>query len=255
MLTLAPLSEAGTVRHAFFTRLGGVSEGIFAALNCGFGSGDDRDRVAANRARAMAQIDLPAPALVTAYQVHSDRVATVNGPFATETAPQVDGLVTRAPGVALGILTADCAPVLFADPAAGVVGAAHAGWRGARAGILERTVAAMTELGASRGDIMAAIGPCIAQPSYEVGPEFEGTFLEESAANRDFFKQSSRPGHRLFDLGGYVERRLGALGLGQVCRAVADTCGDESQFFSYRRSVLRGEGGYGRGLSAIALVD
>ncbi len=253
MITLAPLDEIAAVRHAFFTRQGGVSEGVFSSLNTGFGSGDDRDKVAANRSRAMARLDLAPDALLTARQVHSARVEVVERAFAEGERPTADGLVTRAPGTALGILSADCAPVLFADAGAGVVGAAHAGWRGALGGVLEATVSAMAGLGAMAANTVAAIGPCIGKESYEVGPEFPAPFLAEDPANGRFFAEAAG-GHYRFDFAGYIAARLGALGLGDVVASGHDTCAEEDRFFSYRRSVLRGEEGYGRGLSAIALV-
>ncbi len=253
MLTTDALSDIGRVRHAFLTRLGGVSEGLFDSLNCGFGSGDDPGRVAENRALALARAGLPAGSLVTAYQTHSIGVATVETPWAREAAPRVDGLVTDRAGLTLGILTADCAPVLFADPEAGVIGAAHAGWRGALDGIVEATVAAMAARGARPQRIRAAIGPAIAQGSYEVGPEFPAPFLARDAADARFFREGARPGHSLFDLAGYVAGRLAALGLGSIERLDCDTCAEADRFFSYRRATRRGERDYGRNLSAICL--
>ncbi len=253
MITLAPLDEFAAVRHAFFTREGGVSEGIFTSLNTGFGSGDQRDKVAANRARAMARLDLAPEALLTARQVHSAKVEVVERAFAEEERPRADGLVTRAPGIALGILSADCAPVLFADAGAGVIGAAHAGWRGALGGVLEGTIEAMIGLGAEVARTVAAIGPCIVKDSYEVCPEFPAPFLGEDPANGRFFAAAAG-GHFRFDFPAYIAARVGALGLGEVVASGHDTCAEEDRFFSYRRSVLRGEEGYGRGLSAIALV-
>lgn len=253
MLTIGPLNDLPGVRHAFFTRSGGVSEGLYRSLNCGFGSGDDQAKVAENRARAMARIDLAADRLVTAYQVHSERVAVADRPWSLDERPKVDALVTREPGLALGVLTADCAPVLLADHQAGVVGAAHAGWRGAAGGVLEAVVAAMLDLGAESKRIVAGIGPCIAQRSYEVGPEFPGPLLEQSADNSDFFCPAPRSGHFLFDLKGYAARRLAHLGIGSIQCLPCDTCGEAERFFSYRRTCQAGERDYGRGLSAIYL--
>jgi len=253
MLTIDALSDTGRVRHAFFTRVGGVSEGLFDSLNCGFGSGDDPGRVAENRALALALAGLPAGSLVTAYQTHSVGVATVEEPWPRDAAPRVDGLVTDRPGLTLGILTADCAPVLFADPEAGVIGAAHAGWRGALDGVLEAAVEAMTDLGARSDRICAAIGPAIAQDSYEVGPEYPAPFLARDAADARFFRPATRPGHFRFDLAGYVAGRLAALGLASVERLDCDTCAEADRFFSYRRATLHGERDYGRNLSAICL--
>lgn len=252
MITLSALNEVNRIRHGFFTREGGVSGGIYASLNCGPGSADDPRAVAENRARAMAQLELPTEALVTVHQVHSPDVAVVEGPWPGES-PRADAMVTTQPGVALGILTADCAPVLLADGRAGIVAAAHAGWKGAVGGVLDNTIAKMVQLGARKPDIVAAVGPCIGQRSYEVGPEFPAPFLAEDAANADFFAPGRRDGHHLFDLPGYVSRRLARLGVTEVTRVPADTCRDESRFFSYRRATLRGEKDYGRQLSVIVL--
>ena len=255
MLTLGPLNEADRIRHGFFSRGGGVSAGAYDSLNCGYGSGDAADKVTRNRARAMAMLELEGGRLVTAYQCHSADVAEVDAPWAPEDAPRVDGLVTRRPRLALGILTADCAPVLMADIDGRAVGAAHAGWRGALGGILEATIEAMIGLGAERESIVAGVGPAIAQRSYEVGPEFPAPFLEQFEDDRDFFYPSRRAGHFMFDLKGYVARRLGRAGVGQVQVLPCDTCAEESRFFSYRRACLRGESDYGRGLSAIYLEN
>lgn len=253
MITASALDDLPRVRHGFFTRAGGVSEGIFAGLNCGYGSGDAPEKVAANRARAMARLGVPATALVTVYQAHTATVATVADPWPHDQAPTADALVTAVPGLALGILTADCAPVLLADATAGVVGAAHAGWKGAIGGVIENTIAAMEALGARRGRIHAAIGPCIAGTSYEVGPEFPAPFLAADARNRDFFVPAARAGHWLFNLPGYVGRRLREAGAGEVVDTSCDTLADADRFYSYRRATLGGEASYGRQLSAIAL--
>ncbi len=255
MITAGVLDGIPAVRHAFFTRRGGVSEGPYASLNCGTGCGDDPHRVAVNRGRAMERLGLSGDALATARQVHSAAAAVVEAPPAQGSAPRVDGLVTRVPGIALGVLTADCAPVLFADAGAGVVGAAHAGWRGALAGILEAVIEAMEGVGADRAGTVAAIGPCIHQPSYEVGPEFRAEFLEDDAGSARFFVASGRPEHHLFDLPGYLEGRLAGLGLKAVQRLPVDTRAEVERFFSHRRAVLGGEKDCGRGLSAIALGD
>lgn len=253
MLTSQSLSALPAVRHGFFTREGGVSAGLYASLNCGLGSGDELACVAENRARALARLDLPAERLATAYQVHSNRAAAAEAPWPAEQRPRVDALVTRTPGLALGVLTADCVPVLFADREAGVVAAAHAGWRGALDGVLEATLAAMQRLGARAAATLAAIGPAIEQPSYEVGPEFPAPFLDQDPANRAFFQPASRAGHFLFDLKGYVAGRLAGAGVAGVERLAADTCAEPGRFFSYRRACLAGEPAYGRLLSAIAL--
>ncbi len=250
MITLAPLDDLSGIRHGFFTREGGVSEGHYASLNCGFGSGDEPARVAENRARIAARLAVRAEHLVTVYQIHSPTVVVAERPWRPGDAPQADAIVTDKPGLALGILTADCVPVLFADAEAGVVGAAHAGWKGARGGVVASTVAAMVKLGADPARMVAAVGPCIAQSSYEVGPEFPGQF---EAGDSGFFTPSLKPGHFMFDIGGLVGRRLAKQGIGTVRRCPHDTAAEEERFFSYRRATLRGEPVYGRGLSVIVL--
>jgi YfiH family protein len=255
MITLCALNDDAGIRHAFFTRQGGVSEGLFESLNCGFGSGDAAESVVRNRTIAMDRLDLPADRLVTCYQVHSAEVVTVERPWPREAAPKADGLVTRVPDIALGVLTADCAPILLHDPVARVIGAAHGGWRGALDGIVEATVARMETLGAERSRIRAGIGPCIARSSYEVGPEFPNRFVEEYAASKSYFAPALRAEHFLFDLPGYIEHRLARAGIAIVQRAHHDTVAEEQRFFSYRRACLRGQGAYGRGLSAIVLDD
>ncbi|HMB78012.1 MAG TPA: peptidoglycan editing factor PgeF [Kiloniellaceae bacterium] len=253
MLTIGLLNGLDAVRHAFFGREGGVSEGLYASLNCGFGSGDDKAKVAENRRRAAAELELPADRLITLYQVHSPKVIEVTTPWTPGEAPQADALVTRTAGLALGILTADCVPVLLADPKARVVGAAHAGWKGALGGVLEATVQAMTALGATADGIRAGIGPAIGQRSYEVGPEFPAPFLAQCEKNADFFCRGAREGHFHFDIKGYVARRLALAGLREIQCLPCDTCAEEARFFSYRRACLRQEDDYGRDLSAIAL--
>jgi YfiH family protein len=253
MITAKILNRSERVRHAFFTRAGGVSEGLYDSLNCGFGSGDNPDHVAANRSRALNRLGGDSE-LLTLYQVHSPDVVLVENPWQPDDAPKADAQVTSRPGLALGVLTADCAPVLFADSQAGVIGAAHAGWKGAFAGVIESTVEAMTGLGAEASNITAAIGPCIQQESYEVGPEFRDRFLDGTPANRDFFAPSSRDGHFLFDLAGFVGRKLYALGI--IFEIIGeDSYSDDTRFFSYRRATHLGEEDYGRGLSAILLAD
>lgn len=255
MITLSALNGDYRIRHAFFTRQGGVSGGLYASLNCGFGSGDKVEDVARNRALAASRLDVPPDRLVSCHQVHGTDIVTVERQWPRQANPRADGMVTKVPGIALGILAADCAPVLFADPAAGVVGAAHGGWRGALAGVMEATVAAMGALGARRETIRAGIGPCIAQPSYEVGPEFGAAFAEADPESGEFFVPAARPGHFLFDLPGYIACRLGRLGLAAVEQSGRDTAADEELFFSYRRACLRGEKDYGRGLAAIVLAE
>jgi YfiH family protein len=253
MIGLPEIGGEG-VRHAFFTRRGGVSEDHFSSLNCGFGSGDRLEHVARNRAIAMEKLGLPDAPLVTCHQIHSAAAILVEEPWPPAEAPRADGLVTRMRGVALGVLAADCAPVLFADPEAGVVGAAHAGWRGALGGILEATIARMEELGARHDRIRAAIGPCIGRRSYEVGAEFVEAFIAADAENRSFFAPARRERHAMFDLEGYIARQLARAGVASVGRVRRDTAAEEDSFFSYRRASLRGEPVYGRGLSAIALA-
>jgi YfiH family protein len=256
VITIEPLSRMTAVRHGFFTRRDGVSRGIYASLNCGFGSDDDREAVAENRRRTMAWLGLPGDALTTCYQVHGTDVRVlVDAAERTDLKVKADAMVSTAPEVALGILTADCAPVLLADAEAGVVGAAHAGWRGARDGVLAATVAAMHGLGAEPGRMVAAVGPCIGPESYEVGPEFPQPFLDQDPMNQRFFKAAPRKGHYLFDLPGYAATRLVAAGVGTVLTAGRDTLAEADEFFSYRRACLHGESDYGRCLSAIALVD
>ena len=254
LVTLPALARPG-LRHAFFTRRGGTGDGLYASLNCGFGSDDAPALVEANRARAMALLDLPAAALVTVHQIHSADVSIVERPWPRSENPKADALVTDRPGVALGILTADCVPILFADTEAGVIGAAHSGWKGTRDGISAATVAAMERLGARRDRIHAAIGPAIQQASYEVGPEFPERFTIGDPTTERFFSPSTRPGHFMFDLPGLIETQLNALGLAAVERSHHDTAAEPELFFSYRRATLRGEPDYGRGLSAIALAD
>lgn len=246
----APNLKGAGIAHGFFGRDGGVSEGIYASLNCGPGSRDDPAAVAENRHRAALAL-APDAELISLSQVHSAVVHTV--PM-WEARPEGDALVTATPGLALGILTADCAPVLFADARARVIGAAHAGWKGAHGGVLEATLAAMEKLGAARGNIRAAIGPCISQESYEVGWDFRDRFLEHGLRMRKFFVPSDKEGHYRFDLEGYVEHRLTSAGVGLVARLGVCTYPPENGFFSYRRATHAGEPDYGRQISAIVLT-
>jgi len=254
-VTLGALNDIEGMRHAFFTRAGGVSRGIYSTLNCGFGSGDDAACVRENRARAMATLDLAPERLSTLWQVHGDAVVTLDAPLPDGERPRADAFVTKVPGVALGILTADCAPVLFCDPEARVIGAAHAGWKGAIGGVVEATLGAMAKLGADVSRIQAGVGPCIAQRSYEVGPEFPAPFLAEHPDNARFFAPGRVEGKWMFDLRGYVGARLDRAGVRAIHAVPNDTCGEADRFFSYRRSCLAGEPDYGRGLSAIVLED
>jgi hypothetical protein len=243
-------SDALAPRHGFFTRKGGASSGIFEGLNCGRGSSDQAEAVAINRGRAAAALEVAPEALVSLHQVHSADVVTVSAPLAER--PRADAMVTAVPGLALAILTADCMPVLLADPQAGVVGAAHAGWRGAQAGVLQATVAAMAALGARPDRIAAAIGPSISQAHYEVGDDFVEAFLDEDRANARFFAGGPR-GRAHFDLPGFGLAALRAAGVGQAAWTGHCTYADPDRFFSYRRATHRGEADYGRLLSAIRL--
>ena len=255
VITSGALGTDPGIRHAFFTRQGGVSEGLFDSLNCGFGSGDEPQRVAANREIAMARLGQTADRLVTVRQIHSAGVVVVERPWRREESPTADGLVTAVPGIALGVLAADGAPILFYDPVARVIGAAHGGWRGALGGVVDATIAWMAELGAERPHIRAAIGPCIARRSYEVGLEFPQPFVAEDPGNVRFFASAPGLGRFLFDLGGYIAHRLARAGITTVEVARHDTVAEEERFFSYRRARLRGERCYGRGLSAIVLEE
>ena len=250
-MTLAPIiSDALPVRHGFFTRKGGASSGIFAGLNCGAGSTDLSDAVAINRARVAAAMDVPLDHLVGVHQVHSADVVTVTGPLPVR--PHADALVTATPGVALSVLAADCQPVLFADARAQVIGAAHAGWRGAMGGVLEATLDAMEALGALRANIAAVIGPCISQRAYEVGPEFFESFIAEDPANSRFF--ANGPGDRmLFDLPNFGLHRLRSAGVGHAEWTRHCTYHDAERFFSFRRTTHAGEADYGRLISVIRL--
>ena len=249
-ITSAVLDLPG-VRHAFFTREGGVSEGIYASLNQGLGSKDDPARVQENRRLAAAHFGLPRERLLTAYQVHSPDAVIVEAPW--ETQPQVDGMATAAPGLICGALAADCAPVLLADPEARVVAACHAGWRGALGGIVEATVAQMVELGASRMRLCAAVGPCIGPKSYEVGLESLEEFVQANAAYEGFFHAAQSRDKRMFDLPAFVLGRLAAAGVGVSEWLGRDTCAEPEHFFSNRRAFKLGEPDYGRLLSALVL--
>ncbi len=250
---IAPIRSAalGDVPHGFLGRQGGVSTGIYAGLNVGLGSGDDAHAVAENRARAVAAVR-PGATLVTVHQIHG-AIAVIATPGADADRPHADALVTDRPDLLIGVLAADCVPVLLADRAAGVVGAAHAGWKGALGGVIVATVDAMEALGADRGRIAAAIGPCIGRRSYEVSDAFPAPFVAEDPAHDRFFADGTRPGHRLFDIEGFVAARLAAAGIGRVDAPGLDTYADERRFFSYRRATHRGEPGYGRQIALIGL--
>lgn len=239
------------VKHGFLGRRGGVSTGVHAGLNTGTGSADEAAAIAENRARAVAAV-APGARLVTVFQVHSAEVVTVTGPIDFEERPRADAMVTATPGLLLGILTADCAPVLLADIEAGVVGAAHAGWKGAFAGVCEATVDAMVALGADHARIAAAIGPCIARASYEVDDAFFARFAAADPETERFFSPG-RPGHHQFDLEGYVAARLAAAGVARIEALGLDTYADADRFFSYRRATHARESDYGRQISLIGL--
>jgi YfiH family protein len=241
------------VRHGFFTRKGGVSEGIYAGLNVGIGSNDDRGMVMENRTRVAGWFGLPVEKLATVHQVHSPDVLVVDETYAGER-PQVDAMVTNVPGVALGVLSADCGPILFADGEAGIIGAAHAGWKGALYGVLENTIYAMVQLGAVRERITAVLGPSIGPRSYEVGPEFVQRFMDFDPAYKAFFTPSKTPGHAMFDLPSLTIRRLTDAGV-RAASLDLDTYPDADRFYSYRRTTHAKEPDYGRQISAIALRE
>jgi YfiH family protein len=254
MFIQAPaLSSLSNIRHAFFTREGGVSEGIYASLNGGVGSSDDPEKVQENRRRMAEALSVAPDALISIYQVHSPDAVIVEGPWTTER-PKADAMVTSVPGLALGITTADCGPVLFSDAQARVIGAAHAGWRGAVTGVLESTLAAMEQLGARRENIVAVLGPTISQKAYEVGPDFIERFGKEAPGHERFLKEAERPEHAMFDLPGFIGARLEAAGIGGFTDLGLCTYSDEERFFSYRRTTHSQEADYGRLISAIALT-
>ncbi|QIG46477.1 peptidoglycan editing factor PgeF [Nordella sp. HKS 07] len=253
MIEASDLKSSTGLRHGFFTRQGGHSAGLFASLNCGFGSGDDKPTVARNRATAGDALGVSASHLLTVWQWHSPDVIVADAPWDPLAAPKGDAIVTAKRGLAVAVLTADCAPLLFADTEAGVIGAAHAGWKGALAGVSDATIAAMEKLGARRRRITAIIGPTISQPAYEVGPEFPAPFLAQDADNADFFASSGTARHHMFDLPGYLARRMTGLGIGKVVDLGLCTYSDEDRFYSYRRATHRREQDYGRQISAIVL--
>jgi YfiH family protein len=253
MLQAASLSGLAGVRHAFFTRDGGVSRGIYESLNGGVGSKDARDHVDENRARMARALGVAPDRLLTPYQIHSPEVVVAEHPWTAEARPRADAVVTRVPGLAIGVSTADCGPLLFADAQAGVIGAAHAGWRGAAGGVIEATVAAMEKLGADRTRIVAALGPTIRQPNYEVGPEFVDRLLADDEANARFFAPSRREGHAMFDLPDYIGHRARYAGLVNFEDLERCTYAEPERFFSYRRATHQGEPDYGRHINAIAL--
>lgn len=251
----ALLNEAagGTIRHGYFTRAGGVSEGLYRGLNVGLGSNDERDKVLENRRRVAAWFDLPVERLATVHQVHSPDVVTIDADY-DGARPEADAMVTRTPGIVLGVLAADCGPILFADPDNRVVGAAHAGWKGALTGVLENTIAAMEALGADRGRIIACLGPSISQASYEVGPEFVDRFVTQDPAYGQYFIPSAKPGHSMFDLPALTVGRLKKAGVRAESVGFC-TYPDSERFFSYRRTTHNNEPDYGRQISAISIRE
>jgi YfiH family protein len=248
----SPVLKSPGVTHGFFTRHGGVSTGVYASLNGGVGSRDQPEMVAENRRRMAARLEVRPENLLVPYQIHSPDAVIVTAPFSER--PRCDALVTALPGLALGVTGADCGIVLLADPRARVVAAAHAGWKGALAGVLEATLDAMESLGAARGSIVAVLGPTIGQKSYEVGPEFFARFVLESKDYTRFFMPSGADSRFWFDLPGFIGLRLARAGIGTFADLALDTYADEMRFYSYRRSVHRGEPDYGRQVAAIALV-
>jgi YfiH family protein len=242
------------IRHAFFTRAGGVSGGLYASLNGGTGSKDDASHVAENRARMAAALGVEPQRFLTLYQVHSPEVVVAETPWAADARPRADAIVTKMRALAIGVTTADCGPILFADPNARVIGAAHAGWRGALSGVIEATVAAMERLGAARARIRAVIGPMIRQANYEVGADLIARFADEDSASSRFFAPATREGHALFDLSGYVGARLQRAGVGHIEDIGLCTYADADRFFSYRRTTHRAEPDYGRHVNAIVLT-
>jgi YfiH family protein len=255
MILSSSLSAHPDIRHAFFTREGGVSEGIYQSLNGGIGSNDAPNHVRENRTRMATALGVAPAHFVTCYQIHSPDVIVAETPWTRENSPRADAIVTRVPGLAIGVTTADCGPILFADAQAGVVGAAHSGWKGALTGVVESTIAAMEKLGARRARIDAAIGPLIRQPNYEVGQEFVDRFTAADAANEKFFVASTRDGHAMFDLPGYIRSRLQRAEIQSIDDLELCTYADPARFFSYRRTTHRGEPDYGRHVNAIAVVN
>lgn len=248
---LSPGLDTAGIRHGFFTRAGGVSEGIYRGLNVGLGSADDHGRVVENRRRVTDWLGVASDRLVTPWQVHSPDVLTVSEPFPGER-PKADAVVTATPGLAIGVHTADCGPILFADPQARIIGAAHAGWKGALTGVLENTITAMIAIGAKSDRIVAVLGPSITAANYEVGPEFVARFRDAHGGEDKWFSASPRPGHAMFDLNAYTVERLNKAGVSASFLGHC-TYGDEEKFFSYRRTTHRGEGDYGRQVSTIVL--
>jgi hypothetical protein len=252
-ITSPDLAALPGIRHAFFTRQGGVSEGIYASLNGGQGSNDTAQNVAENRRRMTDHLGVTTAALVSVWQVHSPDVVTVTRPWPGER-PKADAMVTTTPGIALAVLSADCGPLLFSDPHGRVIGAAHSGWKGALGGVLESTLEAMERLGARRERITAVLGPTIGASAYEVGPEFYSRFTTQNAAYARYFRASARDGHAMFDLPGFIGYRARAVGIGRFVDLGLCTYADPERFYSFRRATHHGESDYGRLVSAICLT-
>lgn len=250
---LSPALHSAGIRHAFFTREGGVSEGIYAGLNGGIGSADVPERVAENRRRMAEFLGAESDGLLSVHQIHSPLALRVTEPWSRDNRPQADAMVTTKPGIALAVGAADCGPILFADPEAGVVGAAHSGWKGALGGVLEATIVAMESEGAQRSRIIVALGPMLSQDNYEVGPEFVTKFIEDDAGNARFFCAGSRAEHPHFDLPRYIRHRLERARVGGIDDLALCTYADEARFYSYRRKTHRNEPDYGRLIAAIRL--
>ena len=255
MLQAQALKKLPGISHGFFTRDGGVSDGVYASLNGGTGSNDQPAHIVENRARMAAGIGVAADRFLTCYQIHSPEVVVAETPWTQEQRPRADAIVTKIPKLAIGISTADCGPVLIADPDARVIGAAHAGWRGALTGVIEATLAAMEKLGGRRSRMVAATGPMIRQPNYEIGQDLMDRFVAVQPNNVRFFKPAQRPGHAMFDLAGFVLSRLRRAEIAEIEDLGHCTYADSKQFYSYRRSVHRAEPDYGRHINAIALMD
>jgi hypothetical protein len=255
MLQAKSLSELPGIRHAFFTRAGGVSSGVYESLNGGVGSDDAPEKVAENRARMAAGLGVSPERFLTCYQIHSPEVVVAERPWAATERPRADAIVTKVPALAIGISTADCGPVLLADAQARVIGAAHAGWRGALTGVIEAAIAALEKLGAERKRIVAAAGPMIRQPNYEVGQDLIDRFVAIEPSNVRFFKPAQSAGHAMFDLAGFIVSRLRRAGIEQIEDLGLCTYADAEQFYSYRRTTHRAEPDYGRHINAIALTD
>jgi YfiH family protein len=251
-ITAPDLAALPGIRHAFFTRQGGASQGIYASLNGGLGSQDDKAAIAENRRRMAEALAVAPDRLLSLYQVHSADVVVADGPWPGDK-PRADAMVTRMRGLALGVSSADCGPILFADAKAGVIGAAHSGWKGAFTGIGEATLAAMERLGARRNNVVAVLGPTIGPNAYEVGPEFVQRFEEADVAHRRFFAPSQRHGHAMFDLPAFIGAHLRAAGVGRFVDLGLCTYSDPERFFSYRMTTHKGEPDYGRLISAISL--